>query len=256
MLARMPEGDTIRRTAVTLAEWLNGRTIRRARTTAAAFPAGKVVGQTVTAVEAEGKHLLIRLSGGQVIHTHMKMTGVWHVYEAGARWRRSPSRARLVLETDDHVAVCFNAPVVELLAPKGEYLHRSLTGLGPDVLEPPVDLDEVRRRTAAVAAELTIGELLLDQRVVAGIGNIWRCETLFACRVDPFRPQATVDLEPLVTTASDLMTRSVAGDRPRAMVYGRARRPCRRCGTPISSAPLGRPPRTIYWCPACQAASE
>ncbi|MDQ3107120.1 MAG: hypothetical protein M3Q68_04870, partial [Actinomycetota bacterium] len=175
----MPEGDTIFRAAATLDRWLRGREVTAARTTVDRLPAGKLVGQTVDAVEAQAKHLLIRFSGGSVLHTHMKMTGSWHVYSSGERWQKSPAQARFVLEAGERVAVCFNAPVVELLAAGGEEQHPSLSGLGPDVLKPPVDLAEVRRRVARRPSTLPIGELLLDQQLVSGIGNIWRCESLF-----------------------------------------------------------------------------
>lgn len=250
----MPEGDTIHRTAAALDRWLTGRVVTAARTTVDRLPAGRLVGQQVVAVEARGKHLLVRFSGGQVLHTHMRMTGSWHVYSAGEKWRKPAAQARLVLEAGERVAVCFNAPVIELLAPEGERRHPALAGLGPDVLRPPIPLDEIRLRAAARPADLTVGELLLDQRVVAGIGNIWRCETLFACRVHPRLPQgdlSTGDLDRLVTTAARLMS---SGARPAPQVYGRARRPCYRCSTAVVAAPMGEAARTVYWCPRCQPA--
>jgi endonuclease-8 len=256
----VPEGDTIHRAAATLQKWLAGREVTSARTTVDGLPAHTLVGQTVVAVEPRAKHLLIRFSGGTTLHSHMKMTGAWHVYRAGERWQKPARQARFVLEAGDRLAVCFNAPILELLADQGEHLHPSLTGLGPDVLQPPVDLAEVRRRARMVPASTTIGELLLDQQVVSGIGNIWRCETLFLRRVDPFVRSVDVPddvLDGLVTAASELMQRSAdpaagAVVRPR-WVYRRHRRPCRRCDTPIRSMLLGSGlPRTLYWCPACQ----
>jgi endonuclease-8 len=263
----VPEGDTIFRAAATLQRWIAGREVTAARTTVDRLPAHKLVGQTVEAVEARAKHLLVRFSGGSVLHTHMKMTGSWHVYRAGERWQKPPSQARFVLEVaPDRVAVCFNAPVVELLAARGEEQHPSLTGLGPDVLKPPVDLDEVRRRAAATPPTTPIGELLLDQRVVSGIGNIWRCESLFVRRLDPFRSRATFtddQLDDVVTVASEMMQRSArpaesvgrdfGGGPDQPWVYGRYRRPCRRCGTPIERSHLGAQARLVYWCPRCQA---
>ena len=261
----MPEGDTIFRAAATLDRWLTGREVTAARTQVHRLPAAKLVGQTVEQVEARAKHLLIRFSSGMVLHTHMKMTGSWHVYFAGQKWQRPESQARFVLETGERIAVCFNAPVVELLAARGEEQHPSLTGLGPDVLKPPVDLGEVRRRAAATPPTLPLGELLLDQRVVSGIGNIWRCESLFVRRLDPFRPRSEVtddDLDAVVTTASELMQRSArpdtapsrdyGGGPDQPWVYGRYRRPCRRCRTPIRRANLGAQARLVYWCPSCQ----
>jgi endonuclease-8 len=196
----------------------------------------------------------------------MKMTGSWHVYRAGERWQKPAGQARFVLEAGDRIAVCFNAPVIELLAAGGEHQHPGLVHLGPDVLQPPVDLAEVRRRASTTPPSRTIGELLLDQQVVSGIGNIWRCESLFVQRLDPFTPRIEVDddaLDRLVTVASEMMQkaarptehvgRDFGGGMDRPWVYGRSRRPCRRCGTRIEVRSLGTPlPRTVYWCPQCQ----
>jgi len=263
----MPEGDTIFRTAASLRRWLVGRTLTAARSAADGVAVGRLVGQTVDGVEAQGKHLLIRFSGGSVLHTHMRMTGSWHVYPAGEPWRRSPRQARVVLQAGDRVAVCFKAPVIELLSGGGERNHPSLRRLGPDVLVPStLDPSTVRARARARAGSSpTVGELLLDQQVVAGIGNIYRCETLFLCRVAPRTRSATVDdavLDALVATASRLMSANAAGsagvartfDGPpeRTWVYRRAGRPCRRCGTAVRSEVLGHQARTVYWCPACQ----
>lgn len=266
----MPEGDTIFRAAATLDRWLTGREVTAARTTVDRLPAGKLVGQTVDGVEARAKHLLVRFSGGSVLHTHMKMTGSWHVYSKGDRWQKPPAQARFVLEVaPDRIAVCFNAPVVELLAAKGEQQHPSLRGLGPDVLKPPVDLAEVRRRAALTSPAMPIGELLLDQQVVSGIGNIWRCESLFVQRLDPWRAQSEVtddELDDVVGVAADLMMKSAkpfenvgrdfGGGADRPWVYGRSRRPCYRCRTPISLGHMGAQARLVYWCPSCQAPKE
>jgi endonuclease VIII len=215
--------------------------------------AERFVGTTVDKVEAKGKHLLMHFSSGDVLHTHMRMKGTWHVYPAGERWRRPADEVRMVLEAGDRVAVCFNAPVVEVMAARDEPVHPGLRDLGPDVLVEPVDVDDVLRRAAARPA-MTIGELLIDQRVVSGIGNIWRCESLFACKVNPWTPVGQVDnLEELVLTASRLMQGAIGKAAPaRRVVYRKTGRPCVRCRTPIRSAPLGDPPRTVYWCPTCQ----
>lgn len=258
----MPEGDTILRTARTLRTWLEGHEITAARSAALGPRAAQLVGRTVTAVEAKAKHLLLRFDDGAVLHTHMRMTGSWHVYRVGAPWQRPERQARLVLEAGDRIAVCFNAPVVELLAASEEILHPSLRGLGPDVLAESFDLAEVRRRARAVPRDVRVGDVLLDQRVVSGIGNIWRCEALFAQRVHPATPIASVDddaLDGLVERASRMM-RVSAERRPGEVgagpggpwVYGRTNRPCRRCGSPIRSRRQGFDARTIYWCPACQ----
>ncbi len=156
----MPEGDTIHRTARTLHAALSGRTMVRfeaPRLRFRPFPEGTVI----EGVEAKGKHCLVRFDDGRVLHTHMRMTGSWHVYSAGERWRRPPSQARVVLTCGDRVAVCFNAPVVELLRPKGEQRHPALTGLGLDILASSAfDADEARRRVRSRPPDPHLGEQL------------------------------------------------------------------------------------------------
>jgi endonuclease-8 len=218
--------------------------------------ARRIVGATVDRVEPKAKHLLIGFSNGLVLHTHMRMTGSWHVYSRGERWRRPDHLARIVLECDDRVAVCFSAPVIELLAPSEARRHTVLAGLGPDVLDPAFDAGEVVRRARLQPKDRTVGELLLDQRVISGIGNIWRSESLFADGINPWTPVGEVDddrLARLASTAARLMGASLTGQRE-GRVYRRTGRPCRRCGTRISSKRLGEQARTVYWCPRCQSA--
>ena len=250
----MPEGDTLARTARTLHTWLGGRQITAARAPRSDIPAATLVGDKVEVVEARGKHLFMRLSSGLVVRTHMRMTGSWHVYPAGEKWKRPASQARLVIECGDRVAVCFNVPVIELLHERDEKVHPALANLGPDVLVEPVDVAEVRRRAATRPPDLPICELLLDQQVVCGIGNIWRAESMFACSVDPMTPQADAPLDDLVNAATRLMSASVAarGAPPPMAVYGRTGQPCRRCRTPIESRVFGDNARRLYWCPSCQ----
>src|SRR4051812_17834902 len=226
----MPEGDTIYRTAETLRRWIGGREITGVRSRVHAFPADRLVGQTVQAVEARGKHLLIRLDSGEVLHPHLRMSGSWHVSPAGRPWRRPERQARLVLEAGERLAVCFNAPIVELVPARAEGAHPSLGRLGPDVMADDVDLAEVRRRARTRPPDLAVGELLLDQQVVAGIGNIWRCEALFLERHNPWteRQKLTDDeLDSLVSTASSLMRESARGPGAPSQrwVYNRAGRP-------------------------------
>jgi len=258
----MPEGDTIFRTAVSLRRWVGGRTVT------GGLGADRVVGADVQVVEAKGKHLVLRFSNRWLLHTHMRMSGSWHVYPTGERWQRPAAQARVVIECGDRVAVCFNAPVVEWLRDHEERLHGPLVRLGPDLLAPgaggfKADLDEVVRRAAARPPSMLVGELLLDQEVAAGIGNVYRCETLFLCGLDPWTPRESVGeprLRALMTRARDLLamnaanpfTRDVGLGPGQTYVYGRPHRPCRRCGTVIRTARLGFQARSIFWCPSCQ----
>ncbi|MDQ4089627.1 MAG: hypothetical protein M3163_04895 [Actinomycetota bacterium] len=261
----MPEGDVLFRSAATLQRWLADRDV-----TEATGPAAPMVGHRVKKVEANGKHLLIRFDSGHVLHTHLRMTGSWHVYSAGERWQRPVSQAKVAITCGKRVAVCFNAPVVELLAPGAEANHPSLSGLGPDVLVRPLDFDEIRRRARRRPPDTALGELLLDQRVVSGIGNIWRCESLFLEGRNPWTPVSAItddELDALVSTAARIMSESLGPSgplrgepspftgRPPRWVYRRTGRPCRRCGTPIQSRGQGEQSRTAYWCPTCQASA-
>ena len=231
----------------------------------------RIVGRRITAVEALGKNLLIRFEGGLEIRTHLRMNGSWHRYRPGEPWRRPAGRARLVLEVPGAVAVCFDAPVVELLEQRAEALHPSLGRLGPDLLAPGFDGEEVIRRLRDPArAGIAIGEALVDQRALAGIGNVYKSECLWIDRVSPFATVADLDdatLRRLVDTARRLLVANAggvrgpervttAGDRgaPGPLyVYGRTGRPCRRCRGPILSARQGTEiPRTTYWCAVCQ----
>jgi endonuclease-8 len=258
----VPEGDTLHRTAAGLRPYLVGRTVTAARTGGPGVlpQVDRIVGREIRSVEAFGKNLLIRFEGDLELRTHLRMNGSWHRYRPGERWRRPPSRARLVLEVPGAVAVCFDAPVVELFEERAEALHPSLSRLGPDLLAPDFDADEALRRLRAPERRgQSISEALLDQRALAGIGNIWRNETLFTEGIDPLARVGDVDddtLRRLVATARRLLTTS-AGIVPGAVplhVYRRTGRPCPRCGTAIRSDQLrGEIPRTTYWCPTCQA---
>jgi endonuclease VIII len=267
----MPEGDTLARTADGLRPHLLGRTVTAARATNGA-QVGRLVGAAIDSVEAVGKNLLIRFSNGLSIRTHLRMQGTWHRYRPGEAWRRSASRAVLVIEVPGAVAVCFDAPVVEVFETRAEGLHPALAGLGPDLLDDDFDEAEATRRLRDPArAAVTIAEAILDQRAMAGIGNVYRAEILFIERVDPFAGVVSLDdatLLRLIRTARRLLRANAdrrhgpertttEGDRAAGgaalWVYGRAGRPCRRCRTPIRSTSLGREmPRTLWWCPSCQ----
>jgi endonuclease-8 len=269
----MPEGDTLFRTAAGLRPYLVGRSVERAR---AQGPGpvpqvGRLVGRRVDAVESQGKNLLIRFDGGLELRTHLRMNGSWHRYRPGERWRRPPARARLVLEVPGSVAVCFDAPVVELFESRAEGLHPALSQLGPDLLAADFDPEEARRRLRDPSrAGMEIAVALLDQRALAGIGNVYKNEILWLERVSPFATVESLDdatLDRLIATAHRLLNANVGtrrgpervttgGDRTApgpVYVYGRRGRPCHRCRTPIAVTRQGTDlPRSTYWCPACQ----
>jgi endonuclease VIII len=173
----MPEGDTIYRAAQTLRAGIAGAQVTDVATVVGqirALGVRRLVGQQVADVEARGKHLLIWFApSGLALHSHMRMTGSWHLYRAGERWRKPERQARFVLSTPEWTAVCFNAPVCELLTGEQVARHPSLAALGPDALDAATDLDEAGRRLAA-RADWTIAEALLDQRVLAGVGNVYK----------------------------------------------------------------------------------
>ncbi len=215
------------------------------------------MGATVTAVEAAGKNLLIRLDNGLELRTHLRMHGSWHRYAPGERWRRPAARARLVLEVEGSVAVCFDAPVVELFEQRAEAVHPSLSKLGPDLLAADVDTAEALRRLRDPSrAELSIAEALLDQRALAGIGNEVKNEVLWQAACSPWTTVATLTddaLVELVALAVAVLREGAAtGRRPRH-VYRRAGLPCPRCDALIRAEPQGRDlPRLTFWCPGCQ----
>lgn len=265
----MPEGDTILRAARTLHQALAGRTVTRFASSLPQVAGGarhyRIEGREVSAVEARGKHLIVRFAGGPALHTHMRMTGSWHLYRVGSRWRQSAALARAVIEAGDRLAVCFAAPVVEWLTPGQEAAHEPLRTLGPDVLADGFDAVAARANLRAMP-EREVGEALLDQRALSGIGNVYKSETLFLCGVSPFAPVASLDdamLDRVVATARRLMRASVAatdGRRTRGTlgaerlwVYRRSGRPCLRCGETIRMRRQGEQTRSTYWCARCQA---
>jgi endonuclease-8 len=274
----MPEGDTIYRAARTLRQALVGRELIRFDTTVPglqAVAARRLLGQTVDDVQPRGKHLLHWFQpSGLALHTHMRMTGSWHLYRAGERWRKPQRQARVVLAVRDWTAVCFSAPVVELLSGAQVARHPSLSALGPDALASQVDLVQARRRLDA-REDWTIADALLDQRVLAGVGNVYKCEVLFLHATDPWLRVADIDprtRDDLLATAVRLLRANVAVRSPavrtttapspgrpnadRLNVYGRAGRPCPRCNTRVRVAAQGAHARLIYWCPGCQTAGS
>jgi endonuclease-8 len=265
----MPEGDKIFRTAVVLRRALLGGIVRRAfaqpQPGLSRLPdLSALVGSTVNAVESRGKHLLIGFSDGRWLRTHMRMKGSWHRYAPGERWRLPSRRATCVLETDSAVAVCFDAPVAELLTDAELERHPGLRALGPDLLGATPGIDEAIRRLRN-RATVPIAEALLDQRAAAGIGNAIKSEALFMERLDPWAPVSIFsdnELRAVVQRASQLLAANTGGGHrvttgrrspgESLWVYRRTGRPCRRCGTLIRARRQGTQARTTYWCPRCQ----
>lgn len=258
----MPEGDTVWLTARRLHDAFAGRGLVRSDFRVPRHATADLTGRTVEEVLARGKHLLTRVEGGLTLHTHLRMDGSWHLHAPGTRWRRPGHQARVVLANQEWEAVGFSLHDVRLVRRGAE---EGLVGhLGPDLLGPDWDLDEALRRLRA-APDRPVGLALLDQRNLAGIGNLYRTEVLFLHGVTPWVPVGEVaDLDRLVTRARDLLLANrhdwpqvTTGDSRRGRhhwVYGRGSRPCLRCGTPVRTARQGDEPqdRVTYWCPHCQ----
>ncbi len=275
----MPEGDTIFRAARTLHQVLAGQVVTRFESV---FPAltrvaddHPIVGRTIESVVARGKHLLIVFSGDLVLRTHMRMNGSWHIYPVGTPWQRPARDMRIVVGSVDAVAVAFTVPVAEFLDTRDLARHRELTALGPDLLGDAFDHAEALARMRARGGE-AIGDVLLNQRVLAGIGNVFKSEILFLAGVDPFTPVASLDddrLSRILAIARDALAANVLGrsqtlslavgrrttrsldPNAKLWVYGRSGKPCRRCGSIVQATKTGIDARLTYWCPVCQPRS-
>lgn len=274
----MPEGDTIFRTARSLHRVLAGHAVTRFDTAYAHLDrvnvdtpiAGRIVEKCVSA----GKHVLLYFSGDLILRTHMRMNGSWHLYRHGEKWWRGEQAMRVRIDTADWVAVAFNVPVAEFVTPRQLETRDPVAQLGPDLLGESFDRDEAVRRIIASGAR-PIAMTLLDQRIVAGIGNVYKSEVLFLSGVHPETPSSAVPptvLEPLLDLARGLLKDNVvdgtsgqiqtyrslrqwnrASDPEESLwVYGRRGKPCRKCGTPIQMRKMGLEARSTYWCPQCQ----
>ena len=255
----MPEGDDVWRTARRL-DVLTGHALTRSDFRIPPLATTDLGGRQVLETVSRGKHLLTRVEGDATIHSHLRMEGRWDVQRLGSRWRRPAHEARVVLRTADHEAVGFSV-VLELVRTTEE---DSVVGhLGPDLLGPDWDEAEAVRRLEQ-SPDVPIGIALLDQRNLAGIGNIYRAELCFLAGVDPRAPVSSVpDLRRLVARAHALLVanrdrpdRITTGDRRpgrRLWVY-RRRGPCLRCGSPVEVGELGPEgqERVVWWCPSCQ----
>jgi endonuclease-8 len=271
----VPEGDSLHKAANLLQGALAGKVVVRL-SSSKIRPIG-LEGKRVTSCEAVGKHLLIRMENGRAIRAHFRMTGIFHVYRPGERWRRDPGSARIVIEAakdkdsaPDVVAVGFGIPTLEVVrAVEGE-LPREVQHLGPDLLRPEFDEDEAVRRLKD-RGELEIGDAILDQTALSGIGNVYKSETLFTLGVNPFalvRELSDETLRAIVGRARRLMhmnmkitgmrtTASGAGGGARYYVYGRSRLPCPRCGHAIEMRYQGaKLKRSTYYCARCQKVAQ
>ena len=277
----MPEGDTIFRAARTLNRALAGKSIVRFESVIPhlnrVHDDAPLTGRSIQAVHAAGKHLLMEFSGGLVLRTHMRMNGSWHIYRPGEKWQRHRRSMRIVIATADFEAVGFDIPVAEIIRAKDVAKHDELRKLGPDLLGDEFDAAEAARRIHERGTS-EIADVLLNQRVLAGIGNVYKSEVLFACTISPFSTVATLDdvqIQRLVTTARKFLRANVteglaamttytgfrrttgrSDPKERLWVYGRAGEPCRRCGTAIAVRAQGRDARLTYWCERCQASTS
>jgi endonuclease-8 len=276
----MPEGDTIFKAARTLHRALAGQTITRFETVLVHLDRVNidtpVAGRTVTGVAAAGKHLLMTLSGDLVLRTHMRMNGSWHIYRPGERWQVPREEMRIAIETTDWVAVAFRVHVAEFVQASALARHRPIATLGPDLLVDTFDAEEALRRMRTRPAE-PIADILLDQRVLAGVGNVYKSEVLFLARVHPDTTIARLSddgLRGVIAIARRLLLENVVEKpgpsmvtyrgfrrttgrmRPadRLWVYSRGGKPCRTCATPIAFRKSGDAARVTYWCPTCQHA--
>ena len=258
----MPEGDTVWRAARSLERALSGQVLTASDFRVPELATVDLSGETVVETLARGKHLLTRIGDEHTLHTHLKMEGSWHVYRPADRWKRPAHQARVVLTTDAHRAVGFSLGIVELLPRDRE--DDAVGHLGPDLLGPDWDPAEAVRRLLATP-DRPIGEALLDQRNLAGIGNMYKAELCFIAGVHPVTPVGEVpDLLRMVRRAKSMLElnkeraeQTTTGDLRRGArmwVYRRERETCRRCQTPIAVEMHGEAgrERASYWCPSCQ----
>jgi endonuclease-8 len=259
----VPEGDTVWLSAKRMHTALAGRRLTASDFRVPRYATTDLRGQTVVGVVARGKHMLTRFDSGLTLHTHFEMDGTWRTFDAGARWRGGPAHEiRIVLGNQDKTAVGYRIPVIDLLETKDE---ATVVGhLGPDLLDPGFDAAEAVRRLGA-SPDVAVADGLLDQRNLAGVGNLYKAEVLFLTGLDPWTRVGDVpDLDKVVAMSRRLLIANRGRDEQittgirrrgeQTWVYGRAGLPCRRCGTPIRRAdqgPSGKQ-RLTFWCPACQ----
>jgi len=260
----MPEGDTIAYAANRMRPVLEGRVpdeilTPQPRHALDRWP-DRLSGRAISRVDTHGKHLFLRFEGDLVLHSHLGMVGVWGVYgpgRSGSRPTRSARRAWIVLRAGDHEVIEFDGPLLELVTEGRTRFDQRLAALGPDVLAPEFDAPRFLARLRADDPTRPVGDALLDQRNVAGIGNIWKAEGCWEAEVDPWRPLGGVDDAEVMAVIDAVRPRMLqsAEQGPRAIkprVYRLTGRPCPRCGARIQARGQGDANRTTYWCPGCQ----
>jgi endonuclease-8 len=274
----MPEGDTIFRSARALNRALAGKTVTRFDTALAPLASVNdntpITGRIIEKVESRGKWLIMHFSGGLMLVTHMLMSGSWHIYRTGERWRQPKSRMRAVIATADFEAVAFNVPVAQFHTARSLERSTMVPKLGPDLLSEDFSETEARSRLMA-QADSDVADALLNQRVMAGLGNVYKSEVCFACQVNPFRKVSTLTAnevdcildrsrkfmaanvadgagDGIITYIGPRRTTHAANQGERLWVYGRQGRECRRCGATVLMRKQGSGARSTYWCPECQ----
>jgi len=257
----MPEGDTIHYAANRMRPVLEGNVPEEIRTPHPRqrhdrWPE-RLAGKAVKAVEPHGKHLFLRFEDDLTLHSHLRMSGSWATIPEGRRWRRSPRRAWLVLRAHGHDVVQFDGPVLELMTESRTRFDRRLAALGPDILAPELDTARILRNLRHDDPTRGIADALLDQRIVAGIGNLWKVESCWRAGVDPWRAARAVSDEEVVRILEEARPRMQESARTgnqdaHRVIYGKAGQPCPRCGTRIRSRGQGDDNRLSYWCPGCQ----
>jgi endonuclease VIII len=257
----VPEGDTIHYAANRIRPILEGHVPDELLTPHPRFGRDRwperLAGRAVEGVDAHGKHLFLRFEGGLVVHSHLRMTGTWGTYARGERWRRSPRRAWLVLRRGDGEVVQFDGPVLELMTAARARNDQRIAGLGPDIIKPEFDESAVLRRLRQDDPTRPIGDALLDQQTIAGIGNLWKVEGCFQAGIDPWRPVREVDDEEvlrIVRGIRPLMQESAMHGMQDAYrtIYGKHDRPCPRCGGRVRVRGQGDANRATWWCEGCQ----
>ncbi len=274
----MPEGDTIFRAARTLQLGLGGRKVTRFESVLPKLSRidydAPLAGRTIERVEARGKWMLIYFSGDLILLTHMLMSGSWHIYRPGEQWKQSRMNMRVVIETEKLHAIAFSVPVAEFHTAESLARRESFKDLGTSLLAWEVDEAEVARSLRS-RPDLEVGVALMTQHLVSGIGNVYKSETCFACRVHPFRRVASLtdaELADLISTSRKFLranvadassdkivtytgmrrTTGLANPTDRLWVYRRTGEPCRKCATRIESRKQGLDARSTFWCPTCQ----